>query len=57
MFGEGVWKLAILAALFCFQGNAQYVASGNLSVPIFQLAYQLKVRLDSALSVYRFSAS
>ncbi|BGP51986.1 hypothetical protein JCM10450v2_007957 [Rhodotorula kratochvilovae] len=42
VFGEGVWKLALLAALFCFQGNAQYVASGNLSVPIFQLAYQLK---------------
>lgn len=26
-----------------FQANAQYLASGNLSVPTFQLAYQLKV--------------
>lgn len=33
-----------LAGLFCFQGNAQFVASGNLSVPVFLLAYQLKVR-------------
>ncbi|BGP43759.1 hypothetical protein JCM10449v2_007816 [Rhodotorula kratochvilovae] len=51
VFGEGVWKLALLAALFCFQGNAQYVASGNLSVPIFQLAYQLKIPATAMCSV------
>ncbi|GAA6052845.1 hypothetical protein JCM3770_006278 [Rhodotorula araucariae] len=51
VFGEGVWRLAVLAALFCFQGNAQYVASGNLSVPIFQLAYQLKIPATAMCSV------
>ncbi|GAA5839854.1 hypothetical protein JCM9279_005188 [Rhodotorula babjevae] len=51
VFGQGVWKLAVLAALFCFQGNAQYVASGNLSVPLFQLAYQLKIPATAMCSV------
>ncbi|BGP20479.1 hypothetical protein JCM10213v2_008640 [Rhodosporidiobolus nylandii] len=51
VWGEGVWKLAVLAALFCFQGNAQYVASGNLSVPLFQLAYQLKIPATAMCSV------
>ncbi|GAA5988482.1 hypothetical protein JCM11641_007166 [Rhodosporidiobolus odoratus] len=51
IWGEGVWKLAVLAALFCFQGNAQYVASGNLSVPLFQLAYQLKIPATAMCSV------
>lgn len=45
VFGEGCWQLAFIAALFTIQGNLQYVASGNLSVPLFQLAYQLKVSL------------
>ena len=48
VFGRGWWKLAIPAVLFVFQANAQYVASGNLSVPLFQLAYQLKVSLFAA---------
>lgn len=39
-----IWKIAFLSLMFVFQANAQYVASGNLSVPLFQLAYQLKVR-------------
>ncbi|GAA6025324.1 hypothetical protein JCM10207_006246 [Rhodosporidiobolus poonsookiae] len=51
VWGEGVWKLGVLAALFCFQGNAQYVASGNLSVPLFQLAYQLKIPATAMCSV------
>ena len=50
VFGKGWWKLAIPAVLFVFQANAQYVASGNLSVPLFQLAYQLKVRAALSLS-------
>lgn len=45
VFGEGWWKLAAVAALFTLQGNLQYVASGNLTVPLFTLAYQLKVRV------------
>ncbi|GAA6042392.1 hypothetical protein JCM8097_004494 [Rhodosporidiobolus ruineniae] len=51
VWGEGVWKLAVLAALFCFQGNAQYLASSHLSVPIFQLAYQLKIPATAMCSV------
>lgn len=43
VWSKGCWKLACVAALFMVQGNLQYVASGNLSVPLFQLAYQLKV--------------
>ncbi|GAA6009438.1 uncharacterized protein JCM10292_004292 [Rhodotorula paludigena] len=57
VFGEGVWKLGVLAALFCFQGNAQYVASGNLSVPIFQLAYQLKIPATAMCSVILLNRS
>ncbi|GAA5917865.1 hypothetical protein JCM5296_006661 [Sporobolomyces johnsonii] len=51
VFGPGCWKLAVLAALFFFQGNAQYIASGNLSVPLFQLAYQLKIPATAMCSV------
>lgn len=51
VFGRGWWKLAIPAVLFVFQANAQYVASGNLSVPLFQLAYQLKVSPSSHFSL------
>lgn len=51
IFSQGWWKLAIPSGLFVFQANAQYVASGNLSVPLFQLAYQLKVRFFSSLSL------
>lgn len=35
-----------------FQANAQYLASGNLSVPTFQLAYQLKVGSAQSLSPF-----
>ena len=42
--GEGYFKLAIPALLFTIQNNLQYVASSNLSVPTFQITYQLKVR-------------
>lgn len=43
VWSPGWWKLAVPSVMFMFQANAQYVASGNLSVPVFQLAYQLKV--------------
>lgn len=41
--GPGYMKLAIPALLFTIQNNLQYVASSNLSVPTFQITYQLKV--------------
>ncbi|SGY85540.1 BQ5605_C009g05762 [Microbotryum silenes-dioicae] len=44
VWSEGWWNLAFVAALYMVQGNLQYVASGNLSVPLFQLAYQLKLK-------------
>ncbi|SCV74579.1 BQ2448_7608 [Microbotryum intermedium] len=47
VWSDGWWNLAFVAALYMVQGNLQYVASGNLSVPLFQLAYQLKVCFGS----------
>ncbi|KAI5481611.1 UDP-galactose transporter [Pseudohyphozyma bogoriensis] len=48
---KGMWKLSIPSALFVFQANAQYVASANLSVPVFQLAYQLKIPATALCSI------
>ncbi|KAK4056347.1 hypothetical protein OIO90_002490 [Microbotryomycetes sp. JL221] len=50
-FGRDSWKLAIVAGLFTLQNNLQYLASGNLSVPLFQLAYQLKIPATALCSV------
>ncbi|KAM0789843.1 hypothetical protein ACM66B_006690 [Microbotryomycetes sp. NB124-2] len=50
-FGRDSWKLAIVAGLFTLQNNLQYVASGNLSVPMFQLAYQLKIPATALCSI------
>ena len=47
VFGQGYWLVGVPAGLFALQSNAQYIASGNLSVPLFQLAYQLKVSVVS----------
>ncbi|GAA5881507.1 hypothetical protein JCM3774_000139 [Rhodotorula dairenensis] len=47
-----LWQLAVLACLFCFQGKAQFLASGHLSVPVFLLAYQLKIPATAISSVY-----
>lgn len=52
LFTKDLWHLAALAGLFCFQGNAQFVASGNLSVPVFLLAYQLKIPATAMFSIY-----
>ena len=51
--GEGYLKLAIPALLFTVQNNLQYVASSNLSVPTFQITYQLKVSLRILTSTNR----
>ncbi|SCZ98283.1 BZ3500_MvSof-1268-A1-R1_Chr3-2g06270 [Microbotryum saponariae] len=51
VWSEGWWNLAFVAALYMVQGNLQYVASGNLSVPLFQLAYQLKIPATAMCSV------
>lgn len=49
--GEGYMKLAIPALLFTIQNNLQYVASSNLSVPTFQITYQLKIPFTALCSV------
>lgn len=45
-FGPDWLKLAIPAFLFTGQSNLSYFASSNLSVPVFQITYQLKVRFS-----------
>jgi UDP-sugar transporter A1/2/3 len=45
VFGPDWTKLSIPAMLFTGQSNLAYYASSNLSVPVFQITYQLKVRL------------
>lgn len=42
-FGPDWMKLSIPAFLFTGQSNLSYFASSNLSVPVFQITYQLKV--------------
>lgn len=42
-FGPDWMKLSVPAFLFTGQSNLSYFASTNLSVPVFQITYQLKV--------------
>lgn len=42
-FGPDWLKLSVPAFLFTGQSNLAYYASSNLSVPVFQITYQLKV--------------
>lgn len=43
IFGDGWWYMAVPALLFAVQNNLIYVAARNLSVPVFQITFQLKV--------------
>lgn len=43
VFGRNSLALGVISILFVLQGQMQYIAASNLSVPLFQLAYQLKV--------------
>lgn len=43
-FAQGWWKLGVPAGMFVVQNNLQYVAASHLSVSVFQITYQLKVR-------------
>ena len=45
-FGYGWQHMSVPALLFTGQSNLAYYASSNLSVPIFQITYQLKVSHD-----------
>lgn len=48
-FGPDWMKLSIPAFLFTGQSNLSYYASSNLSVPVFQITYQLKVGFAESL--------
>ena len=51
---SGDWlKLSIPALLFTVQGNLAYYASSNLSVPVFQITYQLKVSAPAQADVLK----
>ncbi|GAA5912959.1 uncharacterized protein JCM6883_006270 [Sporobolomyces salmoneus] len=65
VFGRGSSSVAIVASLYALQNRAQYSAAANLSVPMFQLAYQLKIPatamcsvilLNRSLSIYQWTA-
>jgi len=49
VFGRNSFPLAVISILFVLQGQMQYIAASNLSVPLFQLAYQLKVSAPDSL--------
>lgn len=52
VLGPDWYKLSIPAMLFTAQANLAYYASSNLSVPVFQITYQLKVSQRSHLRAY-----
>ncbi|KAL7004151.1 hypothetical protein EMMF5_006278 [Cystobasidiomycetes sp. EMM_F5] len=53
---SGDWlKLIIPAMLFTMQGNLAYYASSNLTVPVFQITYQLKIPATALCSVLMLS--
>lgn len=51
IFQPGWWKLSVPAIMFVVQNNLQYVAASNLSVPLFQITYQLKILTTALCSV------
>lgn len=50
-FGPDWMKLSVPAFLFTGQSNLSYFASSNLSVPVFQITYQLKIPATALCSV------
>ncbi|GAA5883408.1 hypothetical protein JCM16303_003781 [Sporobolomyces ruberrimus] len=57
VFGRGSSSVAIVAGLYALQNQAQYAAATNLSVPLFQLAYQLKIPATAMCSVILLNRS
>ncbi|KNZ55445.1 hypothetical protein VP01_2676g2 [Puccinia sorghi] len=51
IFGQDWRLLSIPALLFVLQNNLQYLAASNLSVPLFQITYQLKILTTALCSV------
>ncbi|KAI5481071.1 UDP-galactose translocator, glycosyltransferase family 47 protein [Pseudohyphozyma bogoriensis] len=51
VFGSDWWKMALPAVLFAIQNNLIYVAARNLSVPVFQITFQLKTLITALAAV------
>ncbi|KAL8280688.1 hypothetical protein RQP46_007011 [Phenoliferia psychrophenolica] len=51
IFGGDWWKMGIPAVLFAVQNNLIYVAARNLSVPVFQITFQLKTLITAVAAV------
>ncbi|KAK4705359.1 solute carrier family 35 (UDP-sugar transporter), member A1/2/3, partial [Phenoliferia sp. Uapishka_3] len=51
IFGGDWWKMGIPAVLFALQNNLIYVAARNLSVPVFQITFQLKTLITAIAAV------
>ncbi|EFP78247.2 hypothetical protein PGT21_011939 [Puccinia graminis f. sp. tritici] len=51
IFSPDWFLLAIPAVMFVIQNNLQYLAASNLSVPLFQITYQLKILTTALCSV------
>ncbi|KAK4702927.1 solute carrier family 35 (UDP-sugar transporter), member A1/2/3, partial [Phenoliferia sp. Uapishka_3] len=51
IFGSDWYKMAVPAVLFAIQNNLIYVAARNLSVPVFQVTFQLKTLITAIAAV------
>ncbi|GAA6015564.1 hypothetical protein JCM10207_008127 [Rhodosporidiobolus poonsookiae] len=51
IFGGDWYKMAVPAVLFALQNNLIYVAARNLSVPVFQITFQLKTLITAICAV------
>ncbi|POW19708.1 hypothetical protein PSHT_04364 [Puccinia striiformis] len=51
VFSQDWYLLSIPAVMFVVQNNLQYLAASNLSVPLFQITYQLKILTTALCSV------
>ncbi|GAA5894456.1 uncharacterized protein JCM6883_002108 [Sporobolomyces salmoneus] len=51
VFGSDWYKMCVPAILFALQNNLIYIAARNLSVPVFQITFQLKTLITALCAV------
>ncbi|GAA6061178.1 hypothetical protein JCM10212_002391 [Sporobolomyces blumeae] len=51
IFGSDWYKMCVPAILFALQNNLIYIAARNLSVPVFQITFQLKTLITALCAV------
>ncbi|GAA5923893.1 uncharacterized protein JCM15063_005492 [Sporobolomyces koalae] len=51
IFGSDWFKMCVPAVLFALQNNLIYIAARNLSVPVFQITFQLKTLITALCAV------